>query len=361
MPNVKRVMSNEELNRYNRQIILPEIGLGGQVKLKQAKVLVVGAGGLGCPVLLYLCAAGVGNIGVVDGDMVDESNLQRQVLYCSDDIGKNKAGVAKGKLLKQNPHIHLTAHCMELTTQNAASLISDYDIVVDGSDNFPTRYLLNDACVYLNKPFVFGSIYKFQGQVSVFNFMGGPTYRCLYSNPPGEDESPNCSETGVIGTLPGIIGTLQANEVIKIITGAGETLSGKLLVFNSLNMHFDTYRFYPVAGNKDRSILDSYTSFCNTPAREISAEDLKLKTDTGERFQLIDVREPSENAADNIGGTLIPLRSLLSNADKINKEIPVILYCQSGTRSKKGVELLMGNGFQNVVSLSGGLEKYRKF
>ncbi len=236
-------MTKEELIRYHRQMILPEIGRAGQEKIKQAKVLVVGAGGLGCPVLLYLAAAGVGTIGIVDGDKVEKSNLQRQILYQDEDIGKFKAEVSAQKIKKQNPFLQVRFRVEHLNPANAVEIISQYDLVVDGTDNFPSRYLINDACMQLNKPFVFGSILRFQGQVSVFNYKDSASYRCLYPDPPAEDESPNCSEIGVLATLPGIVATLQANEVLKIITGVGETLSGKLLVIDLLTLQFETFRF----------------------------------------------------------------------------------------------------------------------
>lgn len=349
------MFSTEELNRYNRHIILPEIGIEGQEKLKQAKVLVIGAGGLGCPLLQYLVAAGVGHIGIVDNDKVDESNLQRQILYSSEDIGKYKAEVAKEKLSQQNPFINLTSHISYLTSQNASQLISQYDIIVDGSDNFPTRYLVNDACVILNKPLVFGSVFKFEGQVSVFNYKDGPTYRCLYPTPPAPDEAPNCSEVGVIGVLPGIIGTLQANEVIKIITGIGEVLSGKLLTIDALSMNVETFSFVPNSENKKISVLTDTEQLCSNPVKEISAEELKQKINLKEEFQLIDVRELVEYNLKNIGGELIPLHKLQENINKIKKNIPVIIHCQSGIRSKKAVELLNKKGYENIFSLTKGL------
>lgn len=348
-------MTDKELTRYNRHIILPEIGIEGQEKLKQAKVLVIGAGGLGCPVLQYLVAAGVGHIGIVDNDKVDESNLQRQILYSTEDIGKYKAEVAKEKLLKQNPFVNLTSHTCFLTSKNAIEIINQYNIIVDGSDNFPTRYLVNDACVILNKPLVFGSIFKFEGQVSVFNYKGGPTYRCLYPAPPAANEVPNCSEIGVIGVLPGIIGTLQSNEVIKIITGIGEVLSGKLLTVDAPSMNIETFSFNPVPGNKNISSLADYEQLCGIPVKEISGEELKQKMNLKEEFQLIDVREPAEYNLKNIGGELIPLNELLNHIDKIKKNIPVIIHCQSGIRSQKAAELLNSKGFENVYSLKKGL------
>ena len=236
------MLSKAEIKRYARHLILPEIGEEGQLKLKQAKILVIGTGGLGCPVLHYLCAAGAGTIGIIDGDKVEESNLQRQILFSSCDVGKQKADVAKEKLSGQNPLIKITAYCQLLTANNALEVITEYDIVIDGSDNFATRYLVNDACVILNKILVFGSIFKFEGQVSVFNYQNGPTYRCLYPEPPSHGEIPNCAEAGVLGVLPGICGTLMANEVIKIITGTGKVLSGELLAFDALNMQFNFFK-----------------------------------------------------------------------------------------------------------------------
>jgi molybdopterin/thiamine biosynthesis adenylyltransferase len=245
-------MSPEELIRYKRHILLPEIGLPGQEKLKQAKVLVVGAGGLGCPVLLYLTAAGVGTIGIMDDDRVDESNLQRQILYHPEDVGRFKAEVARARLANQNPHIKMNSHVSRLNSQNALSVFAFYDIIIDGSDNFPTRYLVNDACVILGKPLVFGSIFKFHGQVSVFNYKNGPTYRCLYPQPPATDEVPNCSEIGVLGVLPGIIGTLMTNEVLKMITETGEILSGKLVMIDTLTLDFNSFSFKLNPANKKR-------------------------------------------------------------------------------------------------------------
>ncbi|HXD94335.1 MAG TPA: molybdopterin-synthase adenylyltransferase MoeB [Bacteroidia bacterium] len=347
-------MTNEELKRYARHIILSEIGLEGQQKLKQAKVLVIGAGGLGCPVLQYLTAAGVGTIGVVDFDKVDDSNLQRQILYSTEDVGKPKAQIAKEKLTKQNPYINLIAHVTQVTSVNALEIISPYDIVVDGSDNFATRYLVNDACVMLNKILVFGSIFKFDGQVSVFNYKDGPTYRCLYPEPPAEGEVPNCAEIGVIGVLPGIIGTLQANEAIKIIVGVGEVLSGKLLMFNALTMQFDTFGISVNAANKKVDKLIDYEFFCGNTL-EISAVELKEKIKSKQDFQLLDVRELQEYKLKNIGGILIPLNELATNLDKLSKEKELVVHCASGVRSKKAISILKKNGFTKVYNLKNGL------
>jgi sulfur-carrier protein adenylyltransferase/sulfurtransferase len=347
-------MTNEELKRYARHIILSEIGLEGQQKLKQAKVLVIGAGGLGCPVLQYLTAAGIGTIGIVDFDKVDESNLQRQVLYSTEDVGKPKAQIAKEKLSKQNPYINIIAHLAQLTAANALEIVSLYDIVVDGSDNFATRYLVNDACVILNKTLVFGSIFKFDGQVSVFNYKDGPTYRCLYPEPPADGEVPNCAEIGVIGVLPGIIGTLQANEVIKIIVGVGEVLSGKLLVFNALTMQFNTFGIGVNGANKKIDKLIDYDIFCGNTI-EISADELKEKIKLKQDFQLLDVRELNEYQIKNIGGKLIPLNEVATNLNKLSKEKELVVHCASGIRSKKAIAILKENGFTKVYNLKNGL------
>ncbi|MGZ3865731.1 MAG: molybdopterin-synthase adenylyltransferase MoeB [Bacteroidia bacterium] len=348
------MLNEKEIRRYARHLILPEIGESGQIKLKQAKVLVVGAGGLGCPVLQYLTAAGLGTIGIVDADRVDESNLQRQILLSTEDIGKYKAEVAKEKLAKQNPHIDLISYVSYLTSANVLELISQYDIVVDGSDNFATRYLVNDACVMLNKILVFGSIFKFDGQVSVFNYRNGPTYRCLYPEPPDAGEVPNCAETGVLGVLPGICGSLMANETIKIITGIGNVLSGKLLMFDSLTMQFNSVNIVAIPENKNIKALIDYEVFCGN-AQEITVEQLKEKINANENFQLIDVREQAEFNAKNIGATLIPLGELANNLHKISPEKEIIVHCASGARSKKAVALLKEKGFKKVYNLKNGL------
>ena len=347
------MLNPQELKRYNRHIILPEIGMEGQQKLKLAKVLVIGAGGLGCPLLQYLAAAGVGTIGVVDSDKVDESNLHRQILYSSNDVGENKADIASKKLAELNPFIKIIPIVSYLNSENALQYFSDYDIIIDGSDNFATRYLVNDVCVILNKPFVSGSIFKFQGQISVFNFNDGPTYRCLYPEP---GDIPNCAEVGVLGVLPGIVGCLMANETIKIIIGNGEVLSGKLLVFDSLTMQFNTFGFSTVEENKNIKTLSNYDFFCETTdTKEITADELKSKILLSEKFQLIDVREPYEYEIKNIGGVLIPLGELENNLDKISTTLPVIIHCLSGMRSKKAIELLKQKGYKNLANLKNGL------
>jgi adenylyltransferase/sulfurtransferase len=305
-------------------------------------------------VLQYLAAAGIGILGILDDDLVDESNLQRQILFSLADVGKPKVEAAKERLMQQNPLIAYQTHQSRLTSANALEIIAQYDLVVDGSDNFPTRYLVNDVCVMLCKPLVFGSIFKFDGQVSVFNYQGGPTYRCLYPEPPPVEEMPNCAETGVLGVLPGICGTWMANEAIKIVCGIGETLSGKLFSFNALTAQTDIFQFDLNPENLKVAILPDYGIFCGT-MEEITAGEFKNKILRKDDFQLIDVREESEFAAKNIGGLLIPLNQLAENLQKINPEKEIIVHCASGVRSKKAVKILLDNGFNQVRSLKNGL------
>lgn len=348
------MLSEKEIKRYARHLILPEVGEAGQQKLKDAKVLVIGAGGLGCPVLQYLTAAGVGLIGIVDPDKIDESNLQRQILYGTEDIGKFKVEIAVEKLSKQNPHVEFNPYIIYLDRDNALEIISGYDIVVDGSDNFATRYLVNDACVILNKILVFGSIFKFQGQVSVFNFQNGPTYRCLYPQPPEEGEMPNCAEIGVIGVLPGIVGALEANEVVKLITGIGEVVSGRLLSFDALSMQFDSFSFTVDPSNREIKQLGHYDTFCEA-MQEITAEELKRKIQAQQDFQLVDVREEKEYCVNNIGGILMPLSVLEDRLSEISREKETVVHCASGARSKKAVNILKEKGFKKVYNLKNGL------
>ena len=350
-------MTTAELRRYDRHIRLPEIGLEGQQKLKAARVLVVGCGGLGCPVLQYLAAAGVGTLGLLDFDTVDETNLQRQVLYATADVGRSKAEVAAEKLRAQNPFITVQPHLARITAANARALLTNYDIVVDCSDNFATRYLLNDACVLLGKPLVFGAIFKFEGQVTVFNYQGGPTYRCLFPEPP--DESPNCSEIGVLGVLPGIVGTLQASEVIKLITGVGEVLSGRLLMLDALTLAFTTFAFEPVATNRvPRELVDSQFVCETDTVPETTAAELKQRLEGPEQFVLLDVREEHEYIARNIGGRLIPLSQLAAALPTLPRDQPIIVHCASGRRSQQAVRLLQAHGFAQVASLRNGLADF---
>lgn len=339
-------MEPQERKRYSRQIILPEMGLSGQEKLKAAKVLVVGAGGLGCPVLQYLTAAGVGTIGVVDDDTVDITNLHRQILYAATDVGKGKAETAVAKLSAMNPFVNLIAIPVRLDEKNAAEIISGYDIVIDGSDNFPTRYLANDICVALNKPLVFGSILRFEGQVSVFNYKNGPTYRCLF---PEAEEGDNCEVAGVIGILPGIIGTYMANEAIKIICEIGEILSGKLLVISALHNTTNIFNFSRSAAFPQPVQTTVAETSHKTPekdAREMLYDDLENLLDSEpDTIQLIDVREEYEFEEDFIGGINIPLPDLPENLNQISPDKTVVFYCQSGKRSKLAADLLAKSGF----------------
>ena len=359
--------SAAETNRYSRHLLLPEIGVAGQQKLKAARVLVVGCGGLGCPVLQYLAAAGVGTLGLLDFDTVDDSNLQRQVLYATADVGQPKAVVATEKLQAQNPFIELRTHQLHLSAENALVLFADYDIVVDCSDNFATRYLVNDACVILGKPLVFAAIFKFEGQVSVFNYQNGPTYRCLYPEPPAPGEAPSCAEIGVLGVLPGLVGTLQAAEALKIILKLGEVLSGRLLLVDALGMQFQTIRFRAVAANQQLvALAPDYAAFCGeapvaaapTRAPEISAEELKAWQLSGRPLQLIDVREPHEHARRSIGGQLRPLGQLAEKLAELAADVPVVVHCASGVRSQKAAQLLLTHGFAEVYSLRNGLADY---
>jgi len=348
-------LTNQEQQQYNRHLILNEIGELGQLKLKQAKVLVIGAGGLGCPILQYLSAAGVGTIGIIDHDTIDQSNLQRQVLYSHDDIGKFKAEVAANKLSGLNPFVNFEIYLQRLTSEIAIDLFSRYDIIVDGSDNFPTRYLVNDAAVLTDKPVVFGSIFKFEGQVSVFNYKNGPTYRCLYPNAPQPNEVPNCSEIGVLGVLPGIIGSLQANEVLKIICGIGEVLFGKLLTYNALTMQQMILGFQRNEAIQITSLYADYEFFCGLAksSLEITKDELEKNL---ERYNLLDVREDYERAQYHIGGQHIPLRELADRVDEVFQDKDLVVYCKAGVRSNMAIDIIRNKGFTSqLLNLKGGL------
>lgn len=373
------MFSPEELARYNRHIIIPGFGIEGQQKLRDAKVLVVGSGGLGSPVLLYLAAAGVGTIGIVDNDVVDDSNLQRQVLYGIDSVGEPKVEAAQKRLLSLNPHLNIEIHNTYLNASNAAAIINDYDVVADGTDNFPTRYLVNDACVLLGKTNVFASIFRYDGQVSVFNYLQengdrGPNYRDLYPDPPAPELVPSCAEGGVLGVLPGIIGSMQALEVIKVITGIGDVLSGRFFLFDAKTFETRTMRFSkrednPLTGkNPTITSLVDYEKYCGfkvrkddsmTSLKEISVRQLKLLKDSGADFQLIDVREPHEYEIVNLGAELIPLSQLADHASQINQNKQVIIHCKSGSRSAQAIKLLQDRfGFTNLYNLKGGIISY---
>lgn len=357
------MLSQEEKIRYNRHIILDQIGMEGQLSMRAAKVLVIGAGGLGCPVLQYLTAAGVGTIGIVDFDKIDHSNLQRQILFDTTDVGQAKAAVAARKLALQNPHISIVPHEVKLSSANALELIEQYDIVVDGTDNFPTRYLVNDACVLAQKPLVFGSIFKFEGQVSVFNFEDGPTYRCLFPNPPQPGEVPNCAQIGVIGVLPGLIGTIQANEVIKIITGVGEVLSGKLLVMDALTMRTNLLKFKKTPHADVNELID-YEDFCGLNEIQDQAMETMNVKQLQERMQqekvtLIDVREPFEHEICHLDAQLIPMNTVPEHVAKIPRDHPVVVYCHHGMRSANVINYLENEyGFNNLINLEGGIHAW---
>jgi adenylyltransferase/sulfurtransferase len=370
--------SNEELARYSRHLIIPNFGLEGQKKLKAARVLVVGSGGLGSPLLLYLAAAGVGTIGIVDFDVVDDSNLQRQVLFDRRDVGRPKVEVARERLLALNPHITVYTYDTQLSSENALEIIKNYDVVADGTDNFPTRYLVNDACVLLGKVNVYASIFQFEGQVSVFNYTAkdgnlGPNYRCLYPEPPPPGLVPNCAEGGVLGVLPGIIGSLQANELIKVVTGVGEPLSGRLFLFDALTFETRILKFKrdennPLNGkNPTITGLIDYVQFCGLgngraeedDVKEISVHDFKRWLDKGEDFQLIDVREPYEREIINLGGELIPVDQVPRNIENFSSPSKVVVYCRSGVRSRRVIKDLEAQyHFDNLYNLKGGVLAY---
>jgi molybdopterin/thiamine biosynthesis adenylyltransferase/rhodanese-related sulfurtransferase/molybdopterin converting factor small subunit len=365
----------EEMRRYARHLILPEVGPAGQRKLKQARVLLIGAGGLGSPASLYLAAAGVGTIGLVDFDVVESSNLQRQIIYGTSDVGHPKLESASQRLLDVNPGVKVERHEVRLTSDNALDILSGYDIVVDGTDNFPTRYLVNDACVLLGIPNVYGSIFRFEGQVSVFYAKQGPCYRCLYAEPPPPGLVPSCAEGGVLGVLPGIIGALQANETIKLIVGAGDPLIGRLLLFDALRV-----RFYELKLRKDPECpicgahptvteLIDYEVFCGIREAEaegrrledsvpaITAAELKARLDAGEPIRVIDVREPTElNISKLENAELIPLRQFPSRiAQLVQSDEEIVVICRCGLRSAHAVRLLLDAGFEEAYNLTGGL------
>jgi adenylyltransferase/sulfurtransferase len=346
------MLTNEEKKQYNRHLILDDIGMDGQLKLKRAKVLVVGAGGLGCPILQYLTAAGVGTIGVLDHDVVDQSNLQRQVLYTHSDIGISKAEAAVNRLSDLNPYVKFNIHNEELQFDNAIEIFEEYDIIVDGTDNFPTRYLVSDAVVLTDKVLVFGSIFKFDGQVSVFNYKEGPTYRCLYPTPPEPDAVPNCSQIGVLGVLPGLIGCLQANEVIKIICNLGDILSGKLLTINALSLEQMIFCFEKNEDILIEKLEDNYDVLCGL-IPGITELTLKEIQDHNISPLFIDVRSLEERNQDQIIESIhIPLEELESRINEISKDKTIVTFCATGIRSKKAIEVLINNSFKSqLISL----------
>jgi len=363
-------LTNEEIQRYSRHLILEEVGMAGQEKLKDSAVLCVGTGGLGSPLLLYLAAAGVGRIGIVDFDIVDTSNLQRQIIHGTSTVGKKKVESAKERILDINPHIQVDLYDVALTSENAIALFEQYDVIVDGTDNFPTRYLVNDACVLTGKPNVYGSIFKFEGQATVFNYGDGPNYRDLYPEPPPPGLVPSCAEGGVLGILPGVIGCIQATETIKILLGTGTTLSGRLLTYDALNMRFKEFKLRRDPEAKPITELIDYQHFCGVPANDhekeqvqddvndISAPQLveRLKTN---HLQLIDVREPHEWDICRIdGATLIPLGQIENRISELDQDQEVIVYCKMGGRSKKAYNLLKDKGFTDLRNLKGGIRAW---
>ncbi len=365
-------LSREEILRYSRHLIMPEVGMEGQLKLKQAKVLLVGAGGLGAPLGLYLAAAGIGRIGMVDFDVVDFTNLQRQVIHGTKDVGRKKLDSAFDTMRDINPYVQLDRYETALTSENAFEIFKDYDYVVDGTDNFPTRYLVNDACVLLNKPNVYGSIFRFEGQATVFAYEGGPCYRCLYPEPPPPGLVPSCAEGGVLGILPGIIGLVQATETVKLILGIGQTLVGRLMLYDALGMKFRELKLRknpecPICGDH-RTItkLIDYQEFCGIPNHppveapavtgEIDVTEVKAKQDRGDQFVLVDVREPHEYQIARIpGSVLIPLGELPKRLNELNPQDEIVMHCKMGGRSAKAVDLLKQNGFTKVINVKGGI------
>lgn len=366
-------LTNEDMARYSRHLILPEVGMEGQQKLKAAKVLCVGTGGLGAPLALYLAAAGIGTLGLVDFDVVDESNLQRQVIHSTPDVGRPKIDSAAEKLQALNPRLNIVKHETMLTSQNALEIIRQYDIVADGTDNFPTRYLVNDACVLTGKPNSYASIFRFEGQASVFGAEDGPCYRCLYPEPPPPGLVPSCAEGGVLGVLPGLLGVIQATEVIKLILGKGEPLIGRLMLVDALNMKFRELKLRknpdcPVCGtNPTVTKLIDYQQFCGiTPPApvqngipQMTVQELKRKLDAGEDFLLLDVREHYEFQIANLNGQLIPVGDLPNRVQELEKARQagreIVVHCKSGGRSQKAAEFLQQQGFKDVSNVAGGI------
>ncbi len=370
-------LETAELVRYSRHLLLPEVGVSGQARLKSSRVLVIGAGGLGSPLALYLAAGGVGTLGMVDFDLVDVTNLQRQVIHSTDSIGKPKLESARDRIAEINPHVHVESYPVQLTSANALEIFADYEVIVDGTDNFPTRYLANDASVLLGKPYVYGSVFRFEGQNSVFAAPGGPCYRCLFAEPPPPGMVPSCAEGGVLGVVPGIVGTIQALETIKLLLGVGQTLAGRLLIFDALKLSFRELQLRrdpecPVCGdNPTVTELIDYERFCGIePIAEdeqemkndrLSVLELKEQLDKGDAVELIDVREQYEWDIGNLapqGAKLIPLNELRDRAEEIDRDGDVVVYCRTGARSQRAVDFLRGQGFTRVRNLEGGIHAW---
>jgi sulfur-carrier protein adenylyltransferase/sulfurtransferase len=372
-PKLDTFLSNDEILRYSRHLIMPEVGMEGQQKLKAAKVLCIGAGGLGSPLALYLTAAGVGTLGIVDFDVVDYTNLQRQIIHTTDDVGRKKLDSAADKLKAVNPFLNLRKFETRLTSANALELFSEFDIVADGTDNFPTRYLVNDACVLTGKPNVYGSIFRFEGQASVFATEDGPCYRCLYPEPPPPGLVPSCAEGGVLGILPGLVGLIQATETIKLILGQGESLAGRLLLVDALGMKFRELKLRknpdcPMCGkNPTITKLIDYEEFCGVRGQEepagndvpsISVEELKKKIDAKADIFILDVREPHEYQICNLNGYLVPVGDLPNRVSELDSSREIIAHCKMGGRSAKAVNFLRRSGFKKVYNLTGGITEW---
>ena len=368
-------LNNDEILRYSRHLIMPEVTLEGQKRLKAAKVLCIGTGALGSPISMYLAAAGIGTLGIVDFDTVDFTNLQRQIAHRTDWVGKPKLDSAENTIKGINPNVNVIKHELMITSQNALDIMKDYDVIVDGTDNFQTRYLVNDACVLLGKPNVYGSIFRFEGQASVFYAKDGPCYRCLYPEPPPPGLVPSCAEGGVFGVLPGVIGSIQAVETIKIVIGAGRPLIGRLLLFNAMALTFKELKLRknpecPICGEHPTvTALIDYDAFCGvgrgneevttTPNSEITPEELKAKIDNGDDFDLIDVREPHEYAIAKIPGSkLVPLGTVAARVDDFDRNREIVVHCKSGMRSAKAQQTLLDAGFTNVRNLTGGILRW---
>jgi len=369
-------LTNDEIKRYSRHLIMPEVGMEGQRRLKAGSVLCIGAGGLGSPAAMYLAAAGVGTIGIVDFDVVDFSNLQRQIIHGTPDVGRSKLASAKDRVNAINPHVTVHTYEEALSSENALRLFEPYDVILDGTDNFPTRYLVNDACVLLGKPNTYGSIFRFEGQASVFAAKNGPCYRCLYPEPPPPGLVPSCAEGGVLGVLPGVIGVIQATEAIKLLTGIGEPLIGRFLIYDALRMRFRELKLKkdpdcPVCGTHPTvTKLIDYEQFCGvhpaaseaasaaggSSATEISAVELKARLDRGDKLTIVDVREPNEYQINRISGSiLIPLGDIPRRYAELNKDDLLVMQCKIGGRSAKAADFLRSQGFKKVLNLKGGI------
>jgi len=372
MPEKPGGLTKAELERYSRQLVLPELGEVGQLRLKRSSVIIIGAGGLGIPASIYLAAAGVGRIGIVDDDVVEKSNLHRQTLYSEDDVGTAKALVIERELRKVNPHVSIESHETRLDSTNALEILREYDIVVDCTDNFPARYLINDSCVLLRKPDVYASVFRFDGQASVFDAQYGPCYRCLFPEPPPPDTVQDCAVAGVLGVLPGILGSIQAAQTINLIVGTGDSLIGRLLLFNATDIAFNEVRIgrnpdCPICGKKPTiTKLIDYEEFCRggrveKPVEEMTVRALKGRLDTGSKILLLDVREPFEYALCRIEGSLlVPMGELERRVGELDPNLETVVYCHTGVRSARAVNLLKSRGFKRAINLKGGIDAWAR-